>query len=129
MNADTRTAIRAFAIAPLLVPVLWWIRMLVSGHSGAKGPIDAFGGLVFIVIAAAPWIYGSAVVVCVPSLWAIRRWSQLRPWHPILIGGCLGLIVYPMTYAIPTTVDMLLSGAVMGASAGGLFWLLYRRAA
>jgi hypothetical protein len=124
--SDAGRAIRAFALAPLAAPLLWWAELLVTRQSGAKGPIDAVGGLLLILTSASPWIYGSAVVVGVPAYWAIQRWSRLRAWHVILIAAGLGGTVFPLTCAGPATREMVLTGASVGAASGGAFWLLWR---
>jgi len=128
MSTEARRAIRAFVLAPLAAPLLWWASILVLGQSGAKGFVNALGGLLLIILTALPWIYGSAIAVGIPSFLAIRRWSRLRAWHPPVIATCIGALVSPFTSAIPTTLRMLLTGGALGAGSGVAFWLLYREA-
>jgi hypothetical protein len=126
MSAETRRAIRAFAMAPLAAPIAWWASVLIAGDSGAKSPLDALDGLVLIVIVAAPWAYGAALFVGVPLFLIIGRWGTLRAWHALLVASVLGSIAFPLNDSLPMNLGSVLTGASLGFAAGASFWFLAR---
>src|ERR1043165_7002219 len=85
--------LRAFLLAPLIVPVLW---SLVLGLNWRQGPSHVLGEVGVVVVSSLPFIYGAVLLAGAPAYWLIRcRW-QLKLWHPIVIGSALGAAVLPM---------------------------------
>jgi hypothetical protein len=113
--------LRAFLLAPLLVPLLWSFRL---GALRAHGPLQMLGEVGVVTLSSLPFIYGGALLVGVPAYRLIRRRSQLRLWHTTLIGAGLGAVVLPIAEpVIDRTVGL---GALLGLAAGTLFWVLWR---
>ena len=113
--------IRAFLLAPLIVPSLWSV---VLGVQWAQGPLHVLGEVGIVAVSSLPFIYGAVLLVGAPAYWLIRRRSQLRLWHTSVIGSALGAAMLPL--AEPVIKRTVVIGALLGLAAGALFWVLWR---
>ena len=123
VTIEEKHTVLAFALAPLATPLLWWLCFGVTGSQSIPG---ALGGLALVVASSAPWTYGVTVAVGLPIYLAITKWSQLRLWHPIIIGTALGSIVFPLADRALIGVSAVLFGALLGGVSGTAFWVLWR---
>jgi hypothetical protein len=123
VTTEEKHTVLAFALAPLATPLLWWGCL---GVAGTENILDALGGLALVIVSSARWIYGVTLAVGLPIYLGITKWSRLRLWHPILLGGTLGCIILPQVDGGLVGVSAVLFGALLGCVSGGAFWLLWR---
>jgi hypothetical protein len=128
MTGELKRTLRAFGLAPLVVPVLWCASAITlsSGVPLKQGPLHILGELFTVVFFSLPWIYGAALLVGLPAYVLIRRWWALRYWHCVAVGGAAGALILPLTNRLPLTAAEILRGAAFGLAAGALFWALWR---
>lgn len=111
---------RAFVLAPLIVPILW---APVLGLTWTAGPMHVFEEVGLVVVSSLPFIYAAAILIGLPIYSVIQRRSQLRIWHPMVVGMVLGAVMLPLSERqLGHTVAV---GASLGFAAGTLFWVLW----
>jgi len=121
MKEDTRRAVRAFSVAPILPPFLWWL----SHADWCGSPSSDF---LPIVLYGAMWAYPPALLVGGPAYWLIAEHSKLRFVHVFVISGSVGAATLSLMGGTGNA-ETLLSGAALGVSAGVAFWLVWRQPA
>lgn len=120
MSPEQPHPLRAFFLAPLIVPILW---APIAGLTWAAGPGQVLEEVVWVVIGSLPFIYGAALLG-LPVYLIIRSQGQLKARHPIVTGAVLGALVLPVVSS-PSAAPIGI-GAILGAAAGSLFWVLWR---
>jgi hypothetical protein len=122
MTSEQPHPLRAFVLAPLIVPILWASAL---GLTWSAGPGLVLAEVGVVVLASLPFIYGAALLIGLPVYLVIRRQGQLSAWHSMVAGAVLGAVVLPMAEPIVGrhTVGI---GAILGFAAGSLFWVLWR---
>jgi|SRR3954469_2681471 hypothetical protein len=124
MSSEQPHALRAFFLAPLLVPILW---APLLGLTWAAGPLRVLEEVGLVVLSSLPFIYAATILIGLPVYLLIRRRWQLKAWHPMVAGAVLGALILPMAERdIGRTVGI---GGILGFAAGSLFWVLWRPSA
>ncbi|HEY2904003.1 MAG TPA: hypothetical protein VGL59_25675 [Polyangia bacterium] len=118
MKKSTMRAIRAFTVAPMVPPFLFFL--VDSDHAGHS--MSTFVG---VMTFGAVYTYPTALIVGVPAYWLINELSQLRATHILAIAAAVGAAVFSMMARGPS-YQAVLAGAALGVSAGLAFWLLWR---
>jgi hypothetical protein len=115
MTTCTARTLRAFFLAPLVPPLLYW-------------------ALAFPILAALPGFmaYGGAcgylaiLLVGVPAYNLITTHARLRAYHVFAISGILGAGTFSLMSGA-VDIASLWVGVPLGLSAGIAFWLLWRK--
>jgi hypothetical protein len=127
--------LRAFLLAPLAVPVVYWADMLVetvmADPSRRTSLIEALRELTIVVLFAAPVAYAATVVVGLPAYLLLRRMRAFRGEIMAGLGAVAGVVVAlalkPHLGGDPFRVRLgSWRGALLGAAAALVFWYLAR---
>jgi hypothetical protein len=106
--------VRAFAIAPIIPPLLYWI--------GTEPTLASLPGIM---------LYGAAISYLVtlaiggPAYRLIRTHSCLRASHVLIISAATGAVTLSLMGG-GLDVRGVLLGMLFGLAAGLTFWLLWR---
>lgn len=118
MKTSTKRAIRAFALAPMMPPLLFFL--VDPDHVGHSAET-----LLVVMTVGALYAYPAALVVGVPAYWIINEHSRLRLTNILAVAAAVGASVFFPAASDPG-FKYLLAGAALGLSAGVAFWLLWR---
>ena len=112
MEDQAKRAIAAFALAPLVPPLVYW----------ALGPSHDADSLVAAVLVGGFMVtYPVTIGVGLPAYVLITKHGTLRLWHVLAISAATGSVAALLHRWAPP------SGAALGASAGLTFWLIWYR--
>jgi hypothetical protein len=91
----------AFLIAPLPIPVLLSLLLLVDRFFQREGPtiVDLWWGIVFCSIFALPQAYISELALGVPA-WLFIRHYGIRAWSVFAVGGAALGMAYYLAYNV-----------------------------
>ena len=130
--------LRAFLLAPLAAPVLYWAWHLVaavaSGPDGRRAVLQKPLRELGIVMAfGAPIAYGAALVAALLGFRLLRLRSGLAPALIGLMGAATGVATTIVLHPLFGGGDLFrvvltpVQGAVLGGVSGALFWWLWTR--
>ena len=120
-----------FILAPLVVPVLFWVDSLLRAladpsrrHLALQAP---FGGLGLVLAFGAAIAYGATLVAAVPAIWLLRYSGKPAMIAVLALGAGVGLAtaltVGPQLRGELFGVNLRPSeGAVFGAISAAVFW-------
>ena len=127
--------IRAFLIAPLTAPAIYWIIAFISAvadpNRRALAWRSPFGGIAFLFVFGGLISYAVTLIAGVPAYLLLRRTGILGLWSVLVAGVCIGVAtafalapyLRGELFSIPLTP---LHGAALGAGVAAVFWALSR---
>lgn len=133
VNGASRRLLRATAIAPLIVPLLYCAGSLAAAFSDPLRRPSAgqnlVRGVMLVFAVGAPVAYAATLCAGLPLLWVMRRLGPLTLWRSAAAGLVVG---YGTALALAPHLggDLIRiplppwSGAVMGAAAAAVWWRL-----
>lgn len=125
--------LRATAIAPLIVPLLYCAGSLAAAFADPVRRPSAgqnlVSGVMLVFAFGAPVAYAATLCAGLPLLWVLRRLGPLTLWRSVAVGLGVG---YGTALALAPHLGRDLiriplppwSGAVMGAAAAAVWWKL-----
>jgi hypothetical protein len=128
-----KTFPRAFILAPLVVPILYWagaIAMALADPNRRRVALrDPFAGFGYVLVLGGILAYAATLVASVPAIWLVRRAGSWALVALLALGGIVGLIAAVILgpYLRGDLFSILLpplEGAVLGALSAGVFWWL-----
>jgi hypothetical protein len=126
---------RAFLLAPLVVPLLYWAEMLGEAAIDPyrRGRIDpnAWGSLELSLAFGGPVAYAAALLVGVPAYRLLRRTPAFRAEVFVALGAVTGVLVAwalaPWLLGGLFSIRLgVLRGGLLGAAAAVVWWYLAR---
>ena len=135
-RAVPKGLLRAFILAPLAVPIAYWMGALAIAladparrHAALQAP---FAGLGYVMVFGGLIAYGAMLVASWPAIWLVRRGTRGAAVALLAVGGLVGLVTALVLrpYLGSELVRVMLSppaGAALGGLAGGVFWWLASR--
>jgi len=130
--------LRAFLVAPLVVPILYWAGLLLQALADPdrrRAALEApFAGLGYVLAIGTPIAYAATLVAGVPAIWLVRQAGKWALAAMVVLGGVVGLVVTLVLspYLRGDLFSVILSplgGAGLGAASAGVFWWLAPRPA
>ncbi|MGE5836259.1 MAG: hypothetical protein ACM4AI_17425 [Acidobacteriota bacterium] len=130
-----KPVIRAFLVAPLAAPALYWIIAFISAVADPNRRGQALGspfsGVAFIFVFGALISYAVMLVAGVPTYLLLRRAGILGLASLIVAGVCIGVAsafalapyLRGELFSIPLSP---LHGVALGAAVAAVFWALVR---
>jgi len=130
-----KPAIRAFLVAPLAAPALYWIIAFISAVADPNRRGQALGspfaGIAFIFVFGGLISYAVMLVAGVPTYLLLRRAGILRLASVLVAGVCIGIAsafalapyLRGELFSIPLSP---FHGAALGAAVAAVFWTLVR---
>ena len=125
--------VRATLIAPLVVPLLYWTGSLAGAladpaRRGYAGH-NLWSGLAFVFAFASPVAYAATLALGLPALWLVRRlWRLTLPTTVtvgLVVGSGVAAVLAPNVRGELVSVPLpVWSGALLGAAAAGVWWVL-----
>jgi len=125
--------LRAFLVAPLVVPILYWAGLLLQALADPNRRRLAlqapFAGLGYVLAIGTPIAYAATFVASVPAIWLVRHAGKWALAAMVVLGGVVGLVVTLVLspYLRGDLFSVILSplgGAGLGAASAGVFWCL-----
>jgi hypothetical protein len=125
--------LRAFLVAPLVVPILYWAGLLLQALADPdrrRAALEApFAGLGYVLAIGTPIAYAATLVASVPAIWLVRHAGKWALAAMVVLGGVVGLVVTLVLspYLRGDLFSVILSplgGAGLGAASAGAFWWL-----
>lgn len=125
--------LRAFLIAPLAVPALYWAIALVGTLADPDRQRQALnnplGGVQYVLAVAIPFAYAATLIAAVPAVWLLRHAGRRGLSALLGLGGIVGLVTALLLrpylgrdlFSVPLP---LWEGAALGAVSAGVFWWL-----
>jgi hypothetical protein len=115
----------AFLLAP--IPAVAFMSIIGAASVGF-GAVDVLGAGVSLALFGLPIAYAVELLVVLPLYLRYRDAGAVRWWIIVGIATVTGAIVAPLVWWAfwggPPVWGMVPTGAVLGAVAGGIFWLL-----
>jgi hypothetical protein len=127
---------RAFILAPLVVPILYWagaIAMALADANRRRVALqDPFAGFGSVLVVGGILAYAATLVASAPAIWLVRRAGGWTLVALLALGGIVGLIAAVIfgPYLRGDLFSIILpplEGAVLGALSAGVFWWLAPR--
>jgi ABC-type molybdate transport system permease subunit len=127
--------VRAFLVAPLAVPPVYWLEMLVetvvADPTRRTGLDDALRELAVVIVFASPVAYVATTVVGLPAYLLLHGTRAFRGAVMAGLGAVAGAVVAlalkPHLGGDPFRVRLgPWRGALVGAAAAAVFWYLSR---
>lgn len=131
-----KSFLRAFLIAPLAAPILYWagtLALALADPNRRRVALQApLAGLGYILAFGAPIAYAATLVASVPAIWLVRHTGRRSLGALVVLGGIVGLIATVVLgpYLRADLFSVILSplgGAGLGALSAGVFWWLAPR--
>jgi len=131
-----KPVIRAFLVAPLAAPALYWIIAFITAvaDSNRRGQAlgSPFAGIAFIVVFGGLISYAVTLIAGIPAYLLLRRAGILGLGTLLLAGVCIGIVsavalapyLRGELFSIPLSP---LHAAALGAAVAAVFWALVRR--
>ena len=128
-----KSFLRAFVVAPLVTPILYWagtLALALADPNRRRMALQApLGGAGYILAVGAPIAYAATIVAAVPAIWLLRHAGRWALRAMLLLGGIVGLVtaVVLSPYLRGELFSVILSplgGAGLGALSAGVFWWL-----
>jgi hypothetical protein len=128
--------IKAFLVAPLAAPALYWFLLFVSAVTdpNRRGQTlrSPFAGIALVFVFGGLIAYAVTLIAGVPTYLLLRRAGILGLASLLVAGACLGvataLALSPYLrgelFSIPLSP---LHGVTLGAAVATVFWVLIRR--
>ena len=130
-----KPAIRAFLVAPLAAPALYWIIAFISAAADPNRRGQALGspfaGFGFVFVFGGLISYVVMLIAGVPAYLLLRRAGILGLWPLLAAGVAIGVAsafalapyLRGELFSIPLSP---LHGAALGAAVAAVFWALTR---
>lgn len=130
--------IRAFLVAPLAAPILYWawnlVAHLASGPDGRRAVLQTpLRELAVIMAFGAPIAYAATLVAALPGWHLLRLRGRLAPAAIGLVGAVTGLATAVLLRPHLGGGDLFkvvltpVQGVVLGGFSAVLFWWLWTR--
>lgn len=130
-----KPVIRAFLVAPLAAPALYWIIAFISAVADPNRRGQALGspfaGIAFVFVVGGLIAYAVMLVAGIPTYLVLRRTGILGLWSLLVAGVGIGVAsafalapyLRGELFSIPLSP---LHGAALGAAVAVVFWALTR---
>ena len=128
-----KSYLRAFLVAPLVVPVLYWAGLLALALADPNRRRIALhaplAGLGYVLAIGTPIAYAATLVAGMPAIWLVRHAGRWALAALLVLGGTVGLVATLVLspYLRGDLFSVILSslgGVGLGAVSAGVFWLL-----
>ena len=128
-----RGVLKAFIVAPLVAPILYWaIALALALADPNRRPLALeapLSGLGYVLAFGIPIAYAATLVAAVPAIWLLRHAGNRALAALLSLGAIVGLVAAFVLspYLRGDLFSVILppvEGAVLGAVSAGVFWWL-----